>query len=262
MLFDGLINALLVGAGAYVYLSLVRQIGAREELSLPVPRTFGFPEAIAAASLITWFLVNISAASSREPASIRPRDLIVTIVFSFALVFFIALLLRFRRIDVSRAAGFSKLSFSRVLSTGAVLLFAASPIIFFAAIISERVLHTGSAKQQIVEMFNGSATLQERVMIIFLAIVVAPLTEEFIFRFFLYGVFKRYFGRGAGVLLNALLFAAVHANLPSLAPLFVLGTCFTIAYEWSGSLLVPMTMHALFNCASLVLLAFPEALPP
>jgi membrane protease YdiL (CAAX protease family) len=44
-------------------------------------------------------------------------------------------------------------------------------------------------------------------------------------------------------------------------PLFVLGSCFTIAYEWSGSILVSMTMHALFNSVSLALLAFPELFP-
>jgi membrane protease YdiL (CAAX protease family) len=64
-----------------------------------------------------------------------------------------------------------------------------------------------------------------------------------------------------GVLLNSLLFGAVHAHLPSLFPLFVLGGCFTLAYEWSGSILVSMTMHALFNFFSLSALAFPDLLP-
>jgi membrane protease YdiL (CAAX protease family) len=49
--------------------------------------------------------------------------------------------------------------------------------------------------------------------------------------------------------------------LPSLLPLFVLGGCFTLAYEWSGSILVSMTMHALFNFFSLSALAFPDLLP-
>jgi len=44
-------------------------------------------------------------------------------------------------------------------------------------------------------------------------------------------------------------------------PLFVLGTCFTIAYEWSGSILVAMTMHSLFNSVTLIVLAFPEIIP-
>jgi CAAX protease family protein len=84
------------------------------------------------------------------------------------------------------------------------------------------------------------------------------MAEEFLFRFFLYGVLKRYFGRFLGVTVNALLFAAAHTHLPSFAPLFVLGSCFTIAYEWSGSILVSMTMHALFNSLSLTVLAFSE----
>src|SRR5437764_820140 len=56
--------------------------------------------------------------------------------------------------------------------------------------------------------------------------------------------------------------AAVHVALPSFAPLFALGICFTLAYEWSGSLLVSMTMHAIFNAITLLALAFPETLQP
>ena len=97
---------------------------------------------------------------------------------------------------------------------------------------------------------------------ILLATVVAPIAEEFIFRFFLYGVIRRYLGRSIGLIVSALLFAAVHAHLPSFAPLFVLGACFTLAYEWSGSLLVSMTMHAIFNATTLLALAFPGILQP
>ena len=78
------------------------------------------------------------------------------------------------------------------------------------------------------------------------------------FRFFLYGVLRRYFGVAVGLVINALLFAAVHQHLPSFGPLFVLAGCFTLAYEWSGSILISMTMHSLFNSVNLVTLAFPS----
>ena len=110
-------------------------------------------------------------------------------------------------------------------------------------------------------MFTSSDTMSQRTLIIVIAVSIAPATEEFLFRFFLYGVAKRYFGRTFGILTNALLFAAVHLHLPSFAPLFVLGVCLTIAYEWSGSILVSMTMHAIFNAAALTLLAFPDLFP-
>src|SRR3989442_739046 len=127
--------------------------------------------------------------------------------------------------------------------------------------ITRRLFGNGSSKQSIVELFNGSRTIEQRIMIIVFAVAIAPVVEEFLFRFFLYGVLKRYFGRFLGITLNALLFAAAHTHFPSFAPLFILGSCFTVAYEWSGSILVAMTMHSLFNSVSLTALAFPELFP-
>ncbi|HEY2801661.1 MAG TPA: type II CAAX endopeptidase family protein [Chthoniobacterales bacterium] len=262
-MFDSLINTLLVVAGLYVYLALVRQVALREvngAASLD-EKQFGLPEVIAALILVGWFLLNLGVAIRSGETIYRTRDLIITGFFSLAVLFVLTSLLQFRGFSVVSLGGFSRLSFGRIVSTAAVLLLAAYPLLFVADEISHWFLGSGSSRQQIVEMFTGSETLQQRVMIIVLAVSIAPVTEEFIFRFFLYGVLKRYLGRGAGLFLNALLFAAVHAHLPSFGPLFVLGSCLTIAYEWSGSILVSMTMHALFNFLSLSALAFPNLLP-
>ena len=78
--------------------------------------------------------------------------------------------------------------------TGTILLFAAYPLIFLAD-LSQRVLRVPSSRQGIVDFFNGSQTIEQRVLIIILAVAVAPIVEEFVFRFFFYGVLKRYFGR-------------------------------------------------------------------
>jgi membrane protease YdiL (CAAX protease family) len=179
-------------------------------------------------------------------------------LISAGLFVFVAAFLTIRGRNVNLLAGFSKLPFWRSFMTAAILLFAAYPLIFIADMLTQRVLGGTSSKQGIVELFNGSQTLKQRVFIIILAVAIAPLVEEFIFRFFLYGVLKRYFGRFVGLFVNAALFAAVHAHVPSAGPLFVLGACFTIAYEWSGSIVVTMTMHALFNSLTLTALAFPD----
>ena len=136
-------------------------------------------------------------------------------------------------------------------------MLAAYPLIFLADLLMQRLSGGNkSDRQEIVELFNGSTSLEQRVAIIVLAVAIAPIVEEFVFRFFFYGVLKRYFGRGIGLVVNALMFAAVHTHLPSFLPLFILGSCFTLAYEWSGSILVTMTMHSLFNAAQLIGLAF------
>jgi membrane protease YdiL (CAAX protease family) len=261
-MLNNLVNALLVIVGLYVYLSLSRQVAARQNGASSLgQRQLGVPEAIAALLLFGWFVLNLLAAAKVQIAVFRTSDLLITGGFSLAVVSILIALLRLRGFSVVSLGGFSRVGFGRVVSTAAVLLFAAYPLLFAADGVSRWLLGEGSTKQQIVEMFTTSDTLEQRILIIVLAIAIAPFAEEFIFRFFLYGVLKRYLGRGPGLVLNALLFGAVHVHLPSLLPLFVLGGCFTLAYEWSGSILVSMTMHALFNFFSLSALAFPDLLP-
>jgi membrane protease YdiL (CAAX protease family) len=180
----------------------------------------------------------------------------------FFVVLAIVTFLQLRRFDLASLGGFSRISFIRALSTGAILLFFAYPLILWSDIITQRLFRGGSSKQNIVEFFSGSRTIDQRIMIIVFAVAIAPAIEEFLFRFFLYNVIKRYFGRLLGVILSALLFAAAHAHFPSFVPLFVLGSCFAIAYEWSGSILISMTMHSLFNSVTLTALAFPEIFSP
>ena len=256
-------NVLFVLIGSYIYVSLIRQISARAAPSDVVQRSFGLPDAIIAVVLGGLFLSNIAASYSSPHGLVNPRtrDLIAGALFTIGLLVFLIAFLRLRGFNLSALGGLTKLSFGRVLSTGTILLFAAYPLIYLADALTRWFLGEGLSKQEIIQLFNASQTLPQRIMIIVMAVALAPVAEEFMFRFFLYGVLKRYFGRLSGLIVNASMFGAVHTHLPSFGPLFVLGSCFTIAYEWSGSILVPMTMHALFNALTLTLLAFPQTLP-
>ncbi|HEY2124200.1 MAG TPA: CPBP family intramembrane glutamic endopeptidase [Chthoniobacterales bacterium] len=252
---------LLFLGGLYVYTALARQISARlpalndETASL---KTFGIPEAIVALVLISFLLLNVMASLSAPSAPLSSRDLVANLVLLLVLIFLLIGFLELRRLNVERLAGLSKLGIVRAISIGALLLLAGYPLVSAADAVTQRFVEDTASKQNIVEMFNASRTIDQRMMIIVLAVAVAPIAEEFVFRFFLYGVLRRYFGRFGALIFTALLFAAVHAHLPSFAPLFILGACFTIAYEWSGSILVSMTMHSLFNSLSLIFLAFPQ----
>jgi len=268
MAFDGFLpalsavtNALFLLASVYIYVSLARQLRAR---SLEIPeasiKTFGLGDAILASAVSAWFILNIAASASQNLTHLRSRDLVANALFSIGL--FIAAFLHFRGRDVHSLGGFSKLSFRRAVLTGMVLMLAAYPLVFLGDLVTQRYFQGPPENQAIVDLFTASESLGARIIVIVLAVALAPIAEEFLFRFFFYGVLKRYFGRSVGLIGNALLFAAVHAHLPSFAPLFVLGSCFTIAYEWSGSILVSMTMHAFFNALTLTALAFPELAQP
>lgn len=252
---------LLFLAGFFVYTALALQIGARAEIAAGEPeldRTFGLPEAVVAILLTSFLLLNVVVSALVPSVSLSSRDLAANLVMSVVVLLILVGFLELRRLHVDRLAGLSKYGIVRVIVTGALLLLAAYPLIAAADAITRRYAGDGSSKQSIVELFSGSRTIDQRVMIIVLAVAVAPIAEELVFRFFLYGVLRRYIGRFGGLIFTALLFAAVHAHLPSFAPLFVLGACFTLAYEWSGSILVSMTMHSLFNSLTLIFLAFPR----
>lgn len=85
------------------------------------------------------------------------------------------------------------------------------------------------------------------------AAVVAPFVEEVLFRGFLYPALKRYSQPLVALVVTAAIFAAIHLHLPALFPLFVLSCLLTAAYELSGSLWVPILVHAGFNAVNIAI---------
>jgi membrane protease YdiL (CAAX protease family) len=256
-----LLSALYFIASLCVYISLIYQISTRirSASGADAPaRALGLPEAVLAGVLILFFLLTISSTVPDPSLQFHPRNLLANFLLSAFVILIIVTLLQFRGFEVGTLAGFFRISFFRTLGTGAILLFFAYPLIGFSEWINQQFFGGGSSKQSIVEFFSASRTIEERIMIIVFAVAIAPIVEEFVFRFYIYGVLKRYVGCLLGVTLSSLVFAAAHAHFPSFVPLFVLGCCFAIAYEWSGSILVSMTMHSLFNSLTLTALAFPE----
>jgi ABC-2 type transport system permease protein len=83
-----------------------------------------------------------------------------------------------------------------------------------------------------------------------IAIVAAPIFEEFIFRGLIFGGLRRSFGFMPAALASAAIFAIVHPP-PSVVPVFLMGLAAAFAYERTGMLAAPMTVHAIYNAAVL-----------
>ncbi|MCL1816337.1 MAG: CPBP family intramembrane metalloprotease [Clostridiales bacterium] len=95
--------------------------------------------------------------------------------------------------------------------------------------------------------------------IIISIIVLAPVGEEIFFRAFMMGALQARFGRLAGVLISALVFAAMHfeATLASVwivFPLFVGGCGFGILYAKYQDISLNIISHATWNSIALILL--------
>jgi membrane protease YdiL (CAAX protease family) len=108
--------------------------------------------------------------------------------------------------------------------------------------------------QQAIQLFLETETPGERFRFVFFAVVVAPVAEEALFRGLLLPLLVRHAGPLAGLTLVALGFAALH-GLESLPALAVFSVALSLAYARTGTILVPMAMHAIFNAANLALVA-------
>jgi len=113
--------------------------------------------------------------------------------------------------------------------------------------------------QEIVEIFAEQDSPLVIGLMMFMIVVMAPLLEELLYRGMLYRFLKSRMNNLLALTLSSLLFAAMHANLLKLVPLFLLGMLLGRAYEKSGSILVPIFMHAFFNLNTvLILLVAPD----
>lgn len=98
------------------------------------------------------------------------------------------------------------------------------------------------------------ASWAEVVLVALMAAVWAPLVEESIFRGALFHHARRFVGWVVAALLTAFVFAAIHPQgIATIPALMALAIGFAFAREWRGSLIGPVTAHAMHN-ATLVAL--------
>jgi membrane protease YdiL (CAAX protease family) len=115
-------------------------------------------------------------------------------------------------------------------------------------------------KQDVIEMFLRADSKRLLVAMILLATVIAPVSEELVFRAGLFRYFRTRMPRVVAFALPGIIFASLHINpstltgLASFAPLVVLAVLFSAAYERTGHIGTPIVAHALFNLNMIVLI--------
>jgi len=112
-----------------------------------------------------------------------------------------------------------------------------------------------------LELITESAALPLQVLIVFLAVVIAPVVEEMLFRGMIQTTLRSYVGRPwPAIIVTSALFASIHENPTHWPALFALAMGLGYSYEKSGSLFRPIFMHALFNGITIVA-ALAESVP-
>lgn len=119
--------------------------------------------------------------------------------------------------------------------------------------------------QDIIEVFIGIDSFSVKILAVISIGILAPISEEIVFRGLVYRTLKGIaFFRGTlnavfAASVSSLLFSAIHANAFVFLPLFIMGMILAASYEKSGSIVVPMLVHSLFNFSNIFLLSLNES---
>ncbi len=115
--------------------------------------------------------------------------------------------------------------------------------------------------QPTMKVLQVSVSAWKRVSFGATAILLAPLTEEALFRGVLYPFLKQLGRPQVALYGTSLLFALIHANLMTFVPLFIFALIMVWLYETTDTLVVPILAHALFNAANFALYLYESSLP-
>lgn len=162
-----------------------------------------------------------------------------------------------RRLPWKSAFGFDAHRVLRDIGTGVVFYVATMPFLVFYSLVYQAGLKYAGydlMPQEVVMVFANESSIGLRIYLLVLAVAIAPLFEEVLFRGIGLPLFAKRWGVAPAVLLVSAIFAAIHFHLASFAPLFVIAVGFALGYILSESILVPIVMHSLFNAVNLGLL--------
>jgi len=142
------------------------------------------------------------------------------------------------------------------IRTGVVVFCVASLVVlatsFLATWAIQEFLHRPPEAQDLIGHVLYPVHPKDPWLIACFGVLVAPVTEELVFRGMLYPGLRTKLGPWLAALASAALFGLVHDSLSAFLPLFALALVLARLYERTGSLLACIVVHALNNATSLL----------
>ena len=234
-------------------------------------KAWGLHELAQATAVICGLLVlsNVAYAvvahvTQKDFEALAPLIIPVELVLRIAALLGFAFFFKRRRIAFAASFGLDSVPTRAALAWGAVFGLASLPPVGAVMLANDgfcRVIGIQPSEQPIADLFLATDSRLVLATLTLFALVVAPAFEEFFFRGFAYPALKERFGAIRALVIVSAAFAASHLHGPSFVPLFVLALGLGLAYELTGTLLVPVTMHAVFNSTMIIQLFYQRAHP-
>jgi len=104
----------------------------------------------------------------------------------------------------------------------------------------------------LTEIFETTQSLSLILIFLFIAVCIAPLIEEIVFRGYFFRIFKEWIGTKKAVYIIALTFAFLHVgqywgDWLAILIVAILGFTLTILRAWTGTTIASVTMHYVYN---------------
>ena len=154
----------------------------------------------------------------------------------------------------------------RATLLGLVVMGIGIPFIYYFSAMFESLLPSWMLENAMEDDSNafyqqlGALAKSYPLLVILSTVIIAPLTEELMFRGLIQGVLKNWTNsKHWAVWISAILFAAIHFHVAGFLPRMLLGALMGYFVLYSGSIWTAVLMHLSFNAFSLGLTIFPFA---
>ena len=149
------------------------------------------------------------------------------------------------------------ISTKAAIGAGFLTFLAALALLTVVGLAWQELLHrcgVPAEKQPLLDLFGQTHEPFKLALMIFVAVVIAPITEELTFRAGLFRYLRTRLPSGLAYVLPAAVFAVLHNNLSVFVPLLTLGVLFSVVYRRTGRVLVTVIAHGLFNLNTIILI--------
>jgi membrane protease YdiL (CAAX protease family) len=214
--------------------------------SAPLALVGGFAVAVAGAVVVAVIGSIAGASVSHPPPSVQIAD---TFVQDGALV--VAVILAARSFGRARPADFGLVrprfwpSIGRMFAAGGAFL---GFLVVWSAVLN---LHN---KEKVIDQLGANKSAVAAAAVALLVCVIAPFSEEFVFRGYFFGALRNWRGPWVAAVLTGIVFGAIHVgSAPAgyLVPLAFFGFVLCVLRWRTGSLWPGIALHSINNSLAL-----------
>jgi uncharacterized protein len=212
--------------------------------------------------VINFITLSISISSLSRVINISYPTVSSSIVFIFYLITMLLLLFYYKKRPPQTRSPFT--AYKNIILAAAAFL-----VIYPTALFTSQLLDIFNLiafnileppRQTIVDYLNRITNFPIAFFLtVSTIVVIAPISEEIIFRGYLQTWLKKILGKNPAIFLASFLFAVFHfsynqsySNITIIISLFVVAIYFGVIYERQKSLLSPIIAHMIFNAVSTI----------